>query len=115
MHGPLTARPQPCSCPTRRSARILKDDEESTLGEVLSRISGITNRRGILVKPFFDDFARNKNSSCLVGHVTEKQFRQTLDVHLQLGLTTPEVDLVVHKFFNEDYPEMVNYIAFSAT
>jgi len=99
----------------RRAARVLSGAEESALDDIIRHISDITKRRGVLVKPFFDDAARNKNSSIMVGHVTEKQFRQTLDVNMQLSLPTSAVDLLIKKYFNEDYPEMVNYMAFSCT
>lgn len=99
----------------RRSSRMLTLEEEARLEEVLARINGICERRGMLVKPFFDDAARNRNSSCLVGHVTIGQFKQTLDVSLALGLSTDEVDLIVKKYKAEDYPEMANYLAFAAT
>lgn len=60
----------------RRSSRMLSMDEEARLDDIVARISNICERRGMLVKPFFDDSARNRNSSCLVGHVTIGQFKQ---------------------------------------
>jgi hypothetical protein len=60
----------------RRPSRVLSEEEEARLDDILQRIVATCERRGVLVKPFFEDAARSKNSSCLVGHVTVKQFLQ---------------------------------------
>ena len=69
----------------------------------------------ILVKPFFDDAAKNQNSSLRVGHVTVQQFKQVIITNLGLNeLSTEELDVVIEKF--DDYNDkMVNYLAFSNT
>ncbi len=41
-------------------------------------------KRGLLVKPFFDDAARDDHSTKLFGHVTCSQFRQCISVKLGL-------------------------------
>lgn len=57
-----------------------------------------------------------QNSPCLVGHVTEKQFRQVLDVDLEFKwLSYDDVTLLQDKFRHDDFNEMINYMAFSAT
>lgn len=97
-----------------RSSKSL-DDEDVRVNGVLSRIAEFCKRRGILVKPMFDDAASDNNSSKLVGHVTKHQFMQCLNVKLGLELLQAEAELVVKKHLHEDYLEMVNYIAFANT
>jgi len=58
------------------ASRDLGGAREQRVRAVLSHLRDKVLRRGMLVKPFFDDAARNKNSPCLVGHVTERQFAQ---------------------------------------
>jgi hypothetical protein len=41
-------------------------------------------KRGLLVKPFFDDAAKDDHSAKLFGHVTVSQFRQCINVKLGL-------------------------------
>ncbi len=61
------------------------------------------------VKPFFDDPANNKNSARMVNHVTVSQFRQGLDVKLGLtSLSQAEIDLIIEKYLDEDYGDMVS-------
>ncbi len=57
----------------------------------------------------------HRSSAKLYGHVTIPQFRQCLSTKLQLQITEGEAQVIVKKFSNEDKPELINYIAFSAT
>ncbi len=41
-------------------------------------------KRGLLVKPFFDDASKDDHSAKLFGHVTASQFRQCINVKLGL-------------------------------
>ena len=60
------------------------------------------------MKPFFDDPANNKNSARMVNHVTVSQFRQGLDVKLGLTSLSPaEIDLIIEKYLDDDYGDMV--------
>lgn len=97
-----------------QSARSL-DHEDGQVNDLLFNIADVCKRKGILVKPMFDDAASDNNSSKLVGHVTKHQFLQCLNVKLGLELSEKEAQLVMCKFLHEDYPEMVNYIAFANT
>lgn len=97
-----------------QSARSL-EHEDGQVNDTLLGIAEVCKRKGILVKPMFDDAASDNNSSKLVGHVTKHQFLQCLNVKLGLELPEKETQLVMNKFIHEDYPEMVNYIAFSNT
>lgn len=57
-----------------------------------------------------------QNSPCLVGHVTEQQFKQVVNVDLEFKwLSDHDVQLLVDKFRHDDFYEMINYMAFSAT
>ena len=99
----------------QRSSRNLGDDVEAHIEILLQKIREKVRRRGMLVKPFFDDAARNKNSPCLVGHVTEKQFRQVVDVDLEFKwLSFDDISLLADKFRHEDFAEMINYMCFAA-
>ena len=65
------------------------------------------------VKPFFDDAANDKNSSHLVNHVTVAQFKQGLSVNLGFAISSKDIDLLVEKFVDDDYPDMCNYVVFT--
>ena len=65
------------------------------------------------VKPFFDDASRDKNSSHLVNHVTVSQFKQGLSINLGFNVSSKDIDLLVEKFGNDDYPDMCNYVLFT--
>ncbi|CAD7698240.1 unnamed protein product [Ostreobium quekettii] len=99
----------------QRSARRLEGDKDCGVEDVLFRVSDIVRKRGVLVKPMFDDAAADNHSSKVVGHVTRNQFAQCLNVKLNLELEPEEVDLLAEKFGQSDYPEMVNYVAFANT
>jgi hypothetical protein len=95
---------------------ILSEAEEEEFEILASRIAKRVAQRGILVKPFFDDAHMNKNSPALVGHVTEKQFRQVVHVDLELkNVSESEMDLLINKFRHNELKEMINYMAFAAT
>jgi len=98
-----------------RSNRWLGDDKEAVVAAVLERIRGMVAERGIFVKDFFRDPERNNNSIKHVNHVSIYQFKQELNVQLGFRLTAEEMELLVEKYVNEDYPDMVNFLAFSNT
>lgn len=98
-----------------RSSRVLSDEAEAAVQEVLARLADTSFKRGQPVKPFFDDAADNDYSAKLFGHVTIPQFRQTLSTKLCWRVAEAEAVLLVEKFRNEDKPEFVNYISFSNT
>ncbi|GMH42114.1 hypothetical protein BSKO_10033 [Bryopsis sp. KO-2023] len=97
-----------------RSSKSLAAEDDH-VHDILFNISDICKKKGILVKPMFDDAAGDNNSSKLVGHVTKTQFAQCLNVKLGLKLSEEDVRLVVQKYLHDDYAEMVNYIAFANT
>ncbi|CAG9463323.1 unnamed protein product [Pedinophyceae sp. YPF-701] len=99
----------------QKSSKELTPEQEALVEKSLEYVKSKCARRGVPVKPFFDDFARNKNSPCLVGHVTAKQFEQTLNVALGLDIDSESINALVAKYANEDKPEMINYFGFSAT
>ncbi|KIY94280.1 hypothetical protein MNEG_13681 [Monoraphidium neglectum] len=88
--------------------------KEARLGEVMARISNTCDKRGILLKPFFDDAAADDHSAKLYGHVTAPQFKQVLNVKVGIRVSDSEAQLLAEKFHHEDLTELVNYIAFSA-
>ncbi|KAK9813681.1 hypothetical protein WJX73_003195 [Symbiochloris irregularis] len=97
----------------QRCAKTLDEAKEARLAELLARMSRQCRVEGIQVKPFFDDASNDKNSSHLVNHVTINQFKQGLSVNLGFNVSSKDTDLLVEKFGNEDYPDMVNYAVFT--
>eukprot|EP00879_Flechtneria_rotunda_P009058 GHRR01009483.1.p1 GENE.GHRR01009483.1~~GHRR01009483.1.p1 ORF type:complete len:230 (+),score=78.34 GHRR01009483.1:148-837(+) len=97
----------------QRSNRNLGPEKEAKLAELMSRISDTCSKRGILIKPFFDDAARGEHSAKLPGHVTCTQFKQCLSVKVNIHVSPDEAELLCEKLTHEDFPELVNYVAFS--
>ena len=93
----------------------LTAEQEAIYERAIQKLSQKCYTKRILVKPFFDDAAKNQNSSLRVGHVTVQQFKQVIITNLGLNeLSTEELDVVIEKF--DDYNDkMVNYLAFSNT
>lgn len=56
--------------------KVLPPARETALQGVLARLAAVAARRGVLVKPLFEDAARDPNSPRAVNHVTPAQFRQ---------------------------------------
>lgn len=56
--------------------RQLSPDKEEHLHVVLEGLSKKAAKRGMLVKPFFEDASRDPNSVRLINHVTPQQFKQ---------------------------------------
>lgn len=54
----------------------LADEQEEQLRAVIAAIASTAAKRGVLVKPFFDDASRDCNSVRRVNHVTPHQFKQ---------------------------------------
>jgi len=99
----------------QRSNRYLGEAKEAVVSAVLDRIRGMVAERGIFVKDFFRDPERNNNSIKHVNHVSVYQFKQELNVKLGFRLTAEEMEVLVEKYVNEDYDDMVNFLAFSNT
>jgi hypothetical protein len=58
------------------SRKQLSCEEEEELNRVLDAMASKVAKRGILVKPFFDDASRDPNSVRMINHVTPQQFKQ---------------------------------------
>merc|ERR1719473_620340 len=95
-----------------RSTKVI--DEEDTVVSILAYVAKTVKSKSILVKPFFDDACRSKNSECKVNHVTGPQFRQVIDAKLKLELSNYEKKLLCEKFGDPE-TGMVNYAAFART
>lgn len=54
----------------------LSCEKEDELNRILDVMSSKAAKRGILVKPFFEDASRDANSVRLINHVTPQQFKQ---------------------------------------
>ncbi|XRA99632.1 EF-hand domain-containing protein [Pycnococcus provasolii] len=93
-----------------RSVKVTPEDDE--IDAIIAYVSKVVKSKMILVKPFFDDACRNKNSECKVNHVTGAQFCQVVDAKLGLDLTNYEKKLLCEKFGQDG---MVNYAAFART
>jgi hypothetical protein len=70
--------------------RLLSAEKEERIRLIVHDLSSKAAKRGILVKPFFEDASRDPNSVRLVNHVTPQQFKQvrTHPVGLQLNANT---------------------------
>eukprot|EP00877_Chromochloris_zofingiensis_P005200 jgi/Chrzof1/14681/Cz09g11260.t1 len=99
----------------QRSSRDLGPEKEARVADIVARISEICGKRGVLIKPFFDDAAQDDHSAKLYGHVTIPQFKQCLNVKVGIRVSEEEGSLLAEKYYHEDYPELVNYVAFSHT
>ncbi|KAK9841227.1 hypothetical protein WJX74_002211 [Apatococcus lobatus] len=65
--------------------------------------------RGMEVKPFFDEVAQD-----VVNHVRIPQFKQCLTVGLGFrDLTEQQQSLLVEKYLDDEYGDLVNYAAFA--
>lgn len=95
----------------RKQLTCEKEDRLNTvLGEMASRAA----KRGILVKPFFEDASRDPNSARMINHVTPQQFKQVLNVKLGMNVEPRDLELLIEKYITEDYGDLVNYVAFSS-
>ncbi|KAI8475036.1 MAG: flagellar associated protein [Monoraphidium minutum] len=99
----------------QRSSRDIGPEKEAALAAVMARIGEACHKRGILLKPFFDDAAQDDHSAKLYGHVTAPQFKQVLNVKVGIRVSDVEAVLLAEKFHHEDLTELVNYVAFSQT
>jgi hypothetical protein len=55
---------------------LLTDEKQARLQVVLAQIASTASKRGVLVKPFFDDPSRDCNSVRRINHITPQQFKQ---------------------------------------
>ncbi|GAQ80547.1 hypothetical protein KFL_000560360 [Klebsormidium nitens] len=93
--------------------RYLGIEKEQRLEQLMRKLRQMCENKRILVKPFFDDAARNRNSTKRVGHVTGNQFKQALNSKINLRLREDELDLLLEKY-DDNMDGMVNYVAFAA-
>jgi hypothetical protein len=56
--------------------RTLSESDEARVALALAGIAQEAAKRGVLVKPAFDDASRDANSVRLINHVTSSQFKQ---------------------------------------
>uniref|UniRef100_A0A061R0J3 Flagellar associated protein n=1 Tax=Tetraselmis sp. GSL018 TaxID=582737 RepID=A0A061R0J3_9CHLO len=96
-----------------KCAKVLCQDKEERLHYVLEELRVQARTKRILVKPFFDDACRDKNSPSLVNHVTWQQFKQVLETKLEFKLWEEDKDLLIEKYVDDFYGDMVNYVAFA--
>lgn len=94
-------------------SKILEEEKELRLAALLDELRTQARTQRIQVKPFFDDACRDKNSPCLVGHVTWQQFKQVLETKLNFKMWEEDKELLVEKYLDDFYGDMVNYVAFS--
>lgn len=105
----------------RVSKKMLSEEKEVLLGDVINAFIDFCSKQRILVKPFFDDAARNQNSCLSVGHVTVNQFKQVLNTKLGLekvhlpNMTMEEALALIIEKFDDNSDGMVNDMAFSNT
>lgn len=99
----------------QKASRVLSDEREEIYAQLIAAMQEKVEKRGVSVKPFFDDAANNPNSMKLYGHVTTFQFKQVLNTSLHWSVSDEEADILVEKFRHEDKLEFVNYVAFSNT
>lgn len=97
----------------QRSSRQLDDDKEAKLQLITERLAELCSKRGVMFKSFFDDCAKGEHSAKVYGHVTVPQFKQCLSVKACIRLSEEECAILVEKYFHDDFPELVNYIALS--
>jgi hypothetical protein len=78
--------PTPHATPQNQTTNhnsTLDPEKEAALAALLGRIAEHARKRGVLLKPPFDDAARSAHSTSVYGHVTRAQFAATLDVKVQ--------------------------------
>ena len=94
-------------------SRTLAPKKEASVLALLEKIKTRAAVKRILVRPFFEDAAKNFNSPMKVNRVTNAQFKQALKSHVYPDATPAEFELLVDKF-DDDGDGMVNYVAFSS-
>lgn len=94
-------------------SKRLDDEKEARLADLMEELRTQARTQRIQVKPFFDDACNDKNSPCLVGHVTWQQFKQVLETKLEFKMWEEDKELLVEKYLDDFYGDMVNYVAFS--
>lgn len=94
-------------------SKVLDDEKEARLADLIEELRTQARTQRIQVKPFFDDACNDKNSPCLVGHVTWQQFKQVLETKLHFKMWEEDKELLVEKYLDDFYGDMVNYVAFA--
>lgn len=92
------------------SLKALEENEECELERVLDKIRYEVKVKGILVKPFFQDFDRTSKGVYSTSHVTRTRFERVLSL-MNLKLSTAEISLLCNKYEDLDDGN-VNYVAF---
>jgi hypothetical protein len=78
--------------------RDLGHEKEGLVYDITQRISDVCGRRGVLLKPFFDDAAQDDHSAKLYGHVTYAQFKQCLSVKVGVVYVSRGAHLQIPSF-----------------
>jgi hypothetical protein len=71
-------------------------DKEARLAEVTAHIADVCAKRGIMIKTFFDDAARDDHSAKVHGHVTAPQFCASLKTKVRAGHMNTSLHSHVH-------------------
>ncbi|DBA80843.1 hypothetical protein WJX77_010114 [Trebouxia sp. C0004] len=98
------------------SSKQLPEERETQLESIMNKLREECQIKGIMVKPFFDDAAHDKNSCHMVNHVTVSQFKQGLGVKMGFtSLSQTDIGVLIEKFLDDEYPpgDMINYVAFA--
>lgn len=94
----------------QRQLPQLSAPKQARMQELIRMMRQRFQIRRVLVKPFFDDFARHQNSAMMIDHVTRQQFLQCLS-RLGVELSQDDAELIFEQY-NDDANGSVNYVAF---
>jgi len=70
---------------------------QERVAAVTQRVADICAKRGICLKPFFDDAARDDGSVKLFGHVTAAQFQRCMNIMVGIRISQEEAAVLVDK------------------
>ena len=120
--------------------RTLSDGEEAQVAMALEGMRAAAAKQGLLVKPYFDDASRDANSVRRINHITASQFKQVrrrsrshlarselclppaemtracaqvINSKLALKVAAEDLDLIIEKYTDPAYGDLVNYVAFA--
>lgn len=95
---------------SRKTAYSSKSYSDKQLSDCMAKLSNQVATKRIMLKPFFKDFANNKNSPLMLNHVTQNQFVQVL-ARLSLKLSNAEMSMLADAF-DDSNDRSVNYVNF---
>ncbi len=93
-----------------RESPLLTAAETAECHKVIARLAHLVKTKSVDVRPVFDDYSKNVNSTLLVDQVTKVQFRNGLSL-LNLEISAEETALL-NKAFAGAADGYVDYIAF---